>query len=77
MFCKRQVNKVLVELGLGRNQVDLFGSLPCASIVLHQLLKELPAEIVTSNAVEILHIIERSNDYSFDQVLVIANDTVA
>ncbi|XP_062169549.1 uncharacterized protein LOC133875428 isoform X2 [Alnus glutinosa] len=63
------VNKVLVELGLGRNQVDLFGSLPCASIVLHQLLKELPAEIVTSNAVVILHIIERSNDYSFDQCL--------
>lgn len=66
---ERQVVNVLVELGLGRNQVDLFGSLPCVSIVLHQLLKELPAEIVTSNAVEILHIIERSNDYSFDQCL--------
>jgi hypothetical protein len=77
MFCKRQVDNVLVDLGLGRNQVDLFGSLLCVSIVLHQLLKELPAEIVTSNAVEILHIIERSNDYSFDQVFVIANDAVA
>ncbi|XP_059443996.1 uncharacterized protein LOC132175919 isoform X2 [Corylus avellana] len=66
---ERQVDNVLVDLGLGRNQVDLFGSLPCVSIVLHQLLKELPAEIVTSNAVEILHIIERSNDYSFDQCL--------
>ena len=69
MFCKRQVGNVLVELGLGTNQVELFGSFSCLSIVLHHLLKELPAEVVTSRAVEILHTIECSNDYSFDQVL--------
>ncbi len=58
-----------MELGLGMNQVELFGSFPCVSIVLHHLLNELPAEVVTSNAVQILYTIECSNDYSFDQVL--------
>ncbi|KAG6689736.1 hypothetical protein I3842_11G189400 [Carya illinoinensis] len=66
---KSQVSNVLVELGSRRNQVELFGSLQCISMVLHHLLKELPAEVVTSNAMEILHIIECSNDYSFDQCL--------
>lgn len=42
-----------MELGLGRNQVELFGSNPCVSVVLHHLLKELPTEIVGSYAVEI------------------------
>ncbi|XP_050246843.1 uncharacterized protein LOC126694549 isoform X1 [Quercus robur] len=66
---QRQVGNVLVELGLGMNQVELFGSFSCLSIVLHHLLKELPAEVVASSAVEILHTIECSNDYSFDQCL--------
>lgn len=57
-----------MELGLGRNQVELFGSNPCVSVVLHHLLKELPTEIVGSYAVEILHLIEFSNDKSYDQV---------
>ncbi|GMY31180.1 VPS35 endosomal protein sorting factor-like isoform X1 [Fagus crenata] len=64
-----QVGNVLVELGLGMNQVELFGSFPCVSIVLHHLLNELLAEVVTSNAVQILYTIECSNDYSFDQCL--------
>ncbi|KAK7847415.1 upf0505 protein c16orf62 like protein, partial [Quercus suber] len=63
------IGNVLVEFGLGMNQVELFGSFSCLSIVLHHLLKELPAEVVTSSAVEILHTIECSNDYSFDQCL--------
>ncbi|XP_040988402.1 VPS35 endosomal protein-sorting factor-like isoform X3 [Juglans microcarpa x Juglans regia] len=66
---KSQVSNVLVELGSRRNQVELFGSLQCISMVLHHLLKELPAEVVTSNAMEILHTIECSNDYSYDQCL--------
>ncbi|KAK9209763.1 hypothetical protein WN944_002131 [Citrus x changshan-huyou] len=66
---QRQVGTVLMELGLGRNQVELFGSNPCVSVVLHHLLKELPTEIVGSYAVEILHLIECSNDKSYDQCL--------
>lgn len=55
---------------MGRNQ-ELLGSLPCVSLVFHHLLKELPAEVVTANAMEILHVIECSNDASFDRVILI------
>lgn len=66
---QRQVGTVLMELGLGRNQVELFGSNPCVSVVLHHLLKELPTEVVSDYAVEILRLIECSNDKSYDQCL--------
>lgn len=62
---------ILVKLGLGRNESELFGKFPFVSIILHHLLKELPTEVVSSNATEILHLIESCNDYSFDQVLFI------
>lgn len=64
-----QVGNVLAELGLVRTQLELSGNNPCTSVVLHHLLKEIPAEVVSSYAVEILHLIECSNDYSFDQCL--------
>ncbi|XP_021906119.1 UPF0505 protein C16orf62 homolog [Carica papaya] len=64
-----QAASVLVDLGLGRNQVELFGNIPYVSVVLHHLLKELPIELVCSYAVEILHVIKSSNDDSFDQCL--------
>ncbi|TKY57323.1 UPF0505 protein C16orf6 [Spatholobus suberectus] len=63
---QRQVNDVLSELGLMKNQQDL-GSVSCVSIVLHHLLKELPIEVVSSNVVQILHLIEFSKDNSFGQ----------
>ena len=53
---------------MGMNQSELCGKVPCISIILHYLLKELPTELVSSNAVEILQLIECSKDYSFDQV---------
>ncbi|PPD91888.1 hypothetical protein GOBAR_DD11156 [Gossypium barbadense] len=37
---QRRAGKVLVELGLGRSQEELFGGSPCVSIVLHHLLKD-------------------------------------
>uniref|UniRef100_A0A6N2MNY5 Uncharacterized protein n=1 Tax=Salix viminalis TaxID=40686 RepID=A0A6N2MNY5_SALVM len=66
---QRQVDSVLLELGLGRNQEDLYGSSPCVSLVLHHLLKELPTEVIKSNFVGILHLIECSQDHYFDQCL--------
>ncbi|KAL2316727.1 hypothetical protein Fmac_030603 [Flemingia macrophylla] len=63
---QRQVNEVLSELGLMKNQQDL-GSVSCVSIILHHLLKELPIEVVSLNIVQILHLIEISKDNSFDQ----------
>ncbi|XP_011046723.1 PREDICTED: UPF0505 protein C16orf62 homolog isoform X2 [Populus euphratica] len=66
---QRQVDSVLLELGLGRNREDLCGSSPCISFVLHHLLKELPTEVIRSNFVGILHLIECSQDHYFDQCL--------
>ncbi|XP_012460986.1 uncharacterized protein LOC105780964 isoform X1 [Gossypium raimondii] len=66
---QRRAGKVLVELGLGRSQEELFGGSLCVSIVLHHLLKELPIDIVSFHAVDILHLIKCSNDNSYDQCL--------
>ncbi|XP_060209136.1 uncharacterized protein LOC132636334 isoform X3 [Lycium barbarum] len=67
--CELQIGDILMGLGLGRNQSELFGNSSCVSLVLHHLLRELPIGIVCSNALDILHLIECSNDYSFDQCL--------
>ncbi|XP_019067037.1 uncharacterized protein [Solanum lycopersicum] len=64
-----QIGDILMGLGLARNQSELFGNSSCVSLVLHHLLRELPIRIVCSNALDILHLIECSNDYSFDQCL--------
>ncbi|KAM3320471.1 VPS35 endosomal protein-sorting factor-like isoform X2 [Capsicum chacoense] len=64
-----QVGDILMGLGLGRNRSELFGNSSCVSLVLHYLLRELPIGIICSNALDILHLIECSNDYSFDQCL--------
>lgn len=66
---KRRVNEVLSELGLMKNQQN-FGTVSCVSLVLHHLLKELPIEVVSSNVVHILHLIEFNNDDSFHQVCI-------
>ncbi|XP_012070871.1 VPS35 endosomal protein sorting factor-like isoform X2 [Jatropha curcas] len=66
---QRQIDSLLMELRLGRNQANLSESFSSASIVLHHLLKELPTEVISSNAVDILHLIKCSDDSSFDQCL--------
>ncbi|CAM8972452.1 unnamed protein product [Rhodiola kirilowii] len=60
---------VLVELGLGRSTTEFFTSTPYVPIVLYHVLRELPVEVVSSNAVDILHLIDCSNDYTFDLCL--------
>lgn len=52
-----------------KNQQN-FGTVSCVSLVLHHLLKELPIEVVSSNVVHILHLIEFNNDNSFPQVCI-------
>ncbi|KAF7112244.1 hypothetical protein RHSIM_RhsimUnG0248800 [Rhododendron simsii] len=64
-----RATNILVELGIGMKQTEFVGKLPCISIILHHFLKELPSELVSSNAVEIFQLIESSKDYSFDQCL--------
>ncbi|XP_024968230.1 UPF0505 protein C16orf62 homolog isoform X1 [Cynara cardunculus var. scolymus] len=64
-----QVADMIVRLGLGKNPLEFYGKIPWISVILHHLLRELPTEVVCSNAVEILHLVECSDDYSFDQCL--------
>ncbi|KAK6946976.1 Vacuolar protein sorting-associated protein 35 [Dillenia turbinata] len=66
---QRQVSNIILDLGLGGNPSVMFGKFPYISILLHHLLKQLPAEIVSSNAVAILQLIECSKDCSYDQHL--------
>ena len=72
---KGRVDKILMDLGLGRNEEE-FGNFPCVSVILHHLLKELPSEVISSRAVKILHLIECSCDYSFNQVYFICQGTL-
>ncbi|XP_043688479.1 VPS35 endosomal protein-sorting factor-like isoform X2 [Telopea speciosissima] len=64
-----RLGDVLVELGLRPNVANPSVDFPCISVVLHHLLEELPAEVISSNALEIMQLIERSEDYSFDKYL--------
>lgn len=59
---------MIVRLELGKSPLELNGKAPLISIILHYLLKELPIEVVCSNALEILHLVDCSSDFSFDQV---------
>ncbi|XP_010500650.1 PREDICTED: UPF0505 protein-like isoform X2 [Camelina sativa] len=68
----RQENNVLgmlEELGFGRKKLQSSYNSSHVSILLHHLLKELPSELVSSLAMEILDMIKCSNDCSFSQVL--------
>lgn len=60
---------ILEELGFGRNKSQPSDNSSHVSILLHHLLKALPSEIVSSQAMEILHMIKCSNDCSFSQVV--------
>ncbi|KAI3456903.1 hypothetical protein Pfo_013566 [Paulownia fortunei] len=64
-----EISNMLVALGMGRNPSVLFENCSCVSIILHYLLKELPIGFACFNAVEILNLIECTDDSSFDQSL--------
>ncbi|KAL0399202.1 UNVERIFIED_CONTAM: VPS35 endosomal protein sorting factor-like [Sesamum radiatum] len=64
-----EISTILVALGMGRDQSTLFENCSCLSIFLHYILKELPIGYTCCNAMEILHLIECTDDSSFDQCL--------
>ncbi|KAL8205603.1 hypothetical protein R6Q57_009154 [Mikania cordata] len=64
-----QIADMIVRLELGKSPLELHGKAPWISIILHYILKELPTEVVYSNALEFLHLVECSSDFSFDQCL--------
>lgn len=69
VFLKIQLDETLLALGLGRNMENS----QCVSIVLHHILKELAAEVVSLNAMGFLQLIDHSNDSSFRQVFLSGN----
>ncbi|KAK4439774.1 VPS35 endosomal protein sorting factor-like [Sesamum alatum] len=64
-----EISNILVALGMGRDPSTLFQNCSCISIFLHYILKELPIAFTCFNAMEILHLIECTDDSSFDQCL--------
>ncbi|XP_047979806.1 VPS35 endosomal protein sorting factor-like isoform X4 [Salvia hispanica] len=66
---KMEISKMLLALGLSSNLSILSKNHSCISVVLHHILKELPVEYICSNAVELLQLIEITDDRSFDQSL--------
>ncbi|EOA39617.1 hypothetical protein CARUB_v10008246mg [Capsella rubella] len=66
---EKNVLGMLEELGFGRKKLHSSYNPSHMSILLHYLLKELPSELVSSLAMEILDMIKCSNDCSFSQVL--------
>ncbi|XP_057787699.1 uncharacterized protein LOC131004943 isoform X3 [Salvia miltiorrhiza] len=66
---KMEISKMLLALGMSRNPSISSKNHSSISVVLHYILKELPVEYICSNAVELLHLIEATDDRSFDQAL--------
>ncbi|XP_068666819.1 uncharacterized protein [Aristolochia californica] len=64
-----KINDVSVKLGLSRGQLNVTENAPCISIILHHFIKQLPIEVVNTNAWDILQVIECCEDISLDQYL--------
>ncbi|KAF6173260.1 hypothetical protein GIB67_026955 [Kingdonia uniflora] len=65
----RQMEDILLDFEFGRSTSKPSSNFPCVSIILHYLIKELPAETVCTNALELVQLIECCNDISFDQYM--------
>ncbi|OWM81289.1 VPS35 endosomal protein sorting factor-like isoform X2 [Punica granatum] len=61
------LESAVVEFGLGNTEAH--GSNPSISIIVHNLIKELPVDMVNSKTIDIINLIECCNDYTLDQCL--------
>ncbi|XP_051125421.1 uncharacterized protein LOC127247563 isoform X2 [Andrographis paniculata] len=64
-----EINDMLVALGMWRNLSVSSEGCYCISIILHYVLKELPVRFICSNAMDIMKVIECTNDSTFVQHL--------
>ncbi|XP_008780557.1 VPS35 endosomal protein-sorting factor-like isoform X1 [Phoenix dactylifera] len=58
---------LISKFGIGGNLLQSTWNIPCISVILHCLLKQLPAEVVSNNALEIAELFEKTIDISLDQ----------
>lgn len=62
---------VLVEFGFYptlSESSDPMKKVPCIAIILHYLVKQLPAEFISMNALEFIELFNQNKDMSLDQV---------
>ncbi|CAL9121107.1 unnamed protein product [Musa acuminata var. zebrina] len=62
-------SNILVEFGVGSNLSVSTRKFSCVSVVLHYLLKHLPGDVISNNAVEIIDFIEQNKDMSVESHL--------
>ncbi|RWW63170.1 hypothetical protein BHE74_00029669 [Ensete ventricosum] len=65
----QNASNILVEFGVGRDLSVSTRKFSCVSVVLHYLLKHLPADVISNNAVEIIDFIEQNKDMSVESHL--------
>lgn len=53
---------------MGRDLSVTSWKFPCVSLVLHYLLKQLPADVISDKAVEIIDFVEQNKDISVESV---------
>ncbi|XP_072984566.1 uncharacterized protein [Typha latifolia] len=60
---------LLKDFGLWRNLSKSTRNVACLSVVLHYLLKQLPAEVLSISILDIMELLEQTKDISLDQYL--------
>nr|XP_018675419.1 PREDICTED: UPF0505 protein C16orf62 homolog isoform X3 [Musa acuminata subsp. malaccensis] len=65
----QNASNILVEFGVGSDLSVSTRKFSCVSVVLHYLLKHLPADVISNNAVEIIDFIEQNKDMSVESHL--------
>ncbi|XP_072960144.1 uncharacterized protein [Typha angustifolia] len=60
---------LLKDFGLRRNLSKSTRNVACLSVVLHYLLKQLPAEVLSTSILDIMELLEQTKDISLDQYL--------
>ncbi|ONK81482.1 uncharacterized protein A4U43_C01F29600 [Asparagus officinalis] len=67
--CNKELGGVLSEFGFCTTLSEPSKRVPCISIILHYLLKQLPAEFISMNALEVIDLYEQNKDISLEQHL--------
>ncbi|KAG6527331.1 hypothetical protein ZIOFF_009430 [Zingiber officinale] len=66
----QNTRNILEEFGVARDLSVSSWKFPCVSLVLHYLLKLLPADVISDKAVEIIDFVEQNKDISVESHLV-------
>ncbi|KAJ6813205.1 UPF0505 protein [Iris pallida] len=65
----KEAGDLVAEFSFWQNTSESTVKIPCISVVLHYLLKQLPAGIISTHALHIIELFEQNVDISYDQHL--------